>query len=382
MDDMSPVAPAAWIKQTSGADGTIISLGGNWVGAATAGLFHETEAIAGRAGESITFDLTDVAVLDTAGAWLVYRTARRLQAQGYVVQTVGTSDDQELMLQQAVDHDVEMDIEPYEDRSFVHWLNELGAKVFRMFDRVFGFLNFFGMVLFAIGRAIVQPRRLRLAATVHQIEIVGVQALSLVGLITFLIGVVIAYQAASVLSDMNAEFMTVDMVTFITLRELGILLAAVMIVGRSGSSFTAQIGAMVMHEEVDAMRSLALDPIEILVVPRVLALLIIMPIMTFFADAVAMFGAILICWIDLGITPAAFIERAREVATGWDVGVGFVKAPVFGMIIALVGCYEGLNVTGSAESVGQQTTRSVVEAIFMILVLDAFFAVFFTAIGI
>jgi phospholipid/cholesterol/gamma-HCH transport system permease protein len=171
-------------------------------------------------------------------------------------------------------------------------------------------------------------------------------------------------------------------VTFITLRELGILLAAVMIVGRSGSSFTAQIGAMVMHEEVDAMRSLALDPIEILVVPRVLALLIIMPIMTFFADAVAMFGAILICWIDLGITPAAFIERAREVATGWDVGVGFVKAPVFGMIIALVGCYEGLKVTGSAESVGQQTTRSVVEAIFMILVLDAFFAVFFTAIGI
>jgi len=287
-----------------------------------------------------------------------------------------------MLLRQASENDVAAEPAAAKPISLVGIIGDIGAGVISGLTGAVRVLSFFGMVLTAVGRAIADPKRLRFTATIHQIETIGIQALPLVGLISFLIGVVIAYQAASILGNMNAAFLTIDMVTWVILRELGILLAAIMIVGRSGSSFTAQIGAMVMHEEVDAMRSMALDPIEILVVPRFLALLILMPILTFYADMVAMLGAIIVAWIDLGIDPASFIDRAHNIMTGWDVGVGFVKAPLFGMIIAIVGCYEGLRVTGSAESVGRQTTKSVVEAIFMILVLDAFFAVIFTTIGI
>ena len=350
--------------------------------ARTAGLFAHLQEISMGIDRPVTFDISEVEVLDTAGAWLIYRTGRQLRENGIEVQIVGANDDQAMMLQQAADNDVPTEIEAIPDFSLKGMVGDVGAGVVGVAKGAASVLSFFGMILSAIGRVFVNPRRLRLAATVHQIEQIGIQALPLVGLISFLIGVVIAYQAATVLGDLNAEFLTVDMVSFVILRELGILLAAIMIVGRSGSSFTAQIGAMVMHEEVDAMRSLALDPIEILVVPRFLALLIVMPIMTFYADMMAMIGAMMVTWTDLGIPPEAFIERANEILTGWDVGIGFVKAPVFGMIIALIGCYEGLRVTGSAESVGRQTTKSVVESIFMILVLDAFFAVFFTTIGI
>jgi phospholipid/cholesterol/gamma-HCH transport system permease protein len=382
MVEASPAASNAWIEPEISHGALTIAVGGQWVIASAAELFVRLDEITASADEPVTFDLSAVDVLDTAGAWLIYRTARRLRAQGVTVQTKGASADQEMMLRQAQDNDVPFDIEVIEEYSARGVIGDVGAGVVGALSGALSFLSFFGMILTAVGRAIVNPKRLRLAATIHQIETIGIHALPLVGLISFLIGVVIAYQAASVLGDMGAEFLTVDMVTFVVLRELGILLAAIMIVGRSGSAFTAQIGAMVMHEEVDAMRSLALDPIEILVVPRFIALVILMPILTFYADMMALIGAILVVWADLGIEPAVFIERAHEIITGWDVGVGFIKSPVFGMIIALVGCYEGLRVTGSAESVGRQTTKSVVEAIFMILVLDAFFAVFFTTIGV
>jgi phospholipid/cholesterol/gamma-HCH transport system permease protein len=376
------IADDVWIKQTPTSDALTISVGGQWVVARTAGLFAHLQEISMGIDRPVTFDISEVEVLDTAGAWLIYRTGRQLRENGIEVQIVGANDDQAMMLQQAADNDVSAEIDAIPDFSLKGMVGDVGAGVVGVVQGAASVLSFFGMILSAVGRVFVNPRRLRLAATVHQIEQIGIQALPLVGLISFLIGVVIAYQAATVLGDLNAEFLTVDMVSFVILRELGILLAAIMIVGRSGSSFTAQIGAMVMHEEVDAMRSLALDPIEILVVPRFIALLIVMPIMTFYADMMAMIGAMMVTWTDLGIPPEAFIERAHEILTGWDVGIGFVKAPVFGMIIALIGCYEGLRVTGSAESVGRQTTKSVVESIFMILVLDAFFAVFFTTIGI
>jgi phospholipid/cholesterol/gamma-HCH transport system permease protein len=376
------IADDVWIKQTPKPDALIISVGGQWVVARTAGLFAHLQEISAEVDKPVIIDITDIEVLDTAGAWLIYRTAKQLRGNGVDVQITGATNDQAMMLQQAADNDVPPEIKVQEDYSLKGLVGDVGAGVFGMAQGAISVVNFFGMILMAVGRAIANPKRLRVAATVHQIEQIGIQALPLVGLISFLIGVVIAYQSASVLGDMNAEFLTVDMVSFVILRELGILLAAIMIVGRSGSSFTAQIGSMVMHEEVDAMRSLALDPIEILVVPRFIALLVLMPIMTFYADMMALIGAMMVVWIDLGIAPEAFIERASEILTGWDVAIGFIKAPVFGMIIALIGCYEGLRVTGSAESVGRQTTKSVVEAIFMILVLDAFFAVFFTTLGI
>jgi phospholipid/cholesterol/gamma-HCH transport system permease protein len=382
MVEASLATSTAWIKQSPSATALKIVVGGDWVIASATELFAQLDAVASPGSQPVIVDLEAVTILDTAGAWLIYRTIKRLQQDGVTVETVGASDDQAMLLRQAGENDVLGEIAEAAAPSFVGVVGDIGAAVISGLQGAVRVLSFFGMILTAVGRAIANPKRLRWTATVHQIELIGIQALPLVGLISFLIGVVIAYQAASILGDMNAEYLTVDMVTWVILRELGILLAAIMIVGRSGSSFTAQIGSMVMHEEVDAMRSMALDPIEILVVPRFLALLIIMPILTFYADMVSMVGAMTVAWIDLGIDPAAFIERAHNIMTGWDVGVGFVKAPVFGMIIATIGCYEGLRVTGSAESVGRQTTKSVVEAIFMILTLDAFFAVFFTTIGI
>ena len=258
MDDQTTTNGDAWISQTDASGTTTIAVGGRWVVASAAGLFEPLGAISARADEPVIFDLSDVSVLDTAGAWLIHRTAKRLRQEGVTVDMVGATDDQDMMLRQAAEHDAPTDdIRQMEQYTLQGVLGDVGGGVIRSLWGAVDVLNFFGMILVAVGRVIINPRRLRLAATIHQIEIIGIHALPLVGLISFLIGVVIAYQAASILSDMNAEFLTVDMVTFVTLRELGILLAAIMIVGRSGSAFTAQIGAMVMHEEVDAMRSLA-----------------------------------------------------------------------------------------------------------------------------
>ena len=382
---MAKAAPApmtAWYNQEQ-TDGTLtISVGGDWDVSCAADLFSRLGEVSAPASMPVVFDLAKLDLMDTAGAWLLHRTAKRLRGEGHEVTYAGANAVQAGLLEQAEKNDIPKEEAPVKPMTVTRVVGEIGESVTNTWNDGVTFLGFFGMVLTAVGRAIVNPKRLRLAATVHQIELVGIRALPLVGLISFLIGVVIAYQAAGILKDMGAEFATVDMVVFVVLRELGILLAAIIIVGRSGSSFTAQIGAMVMHEEVDAMRALALDPIEILVVPRFLALLIVMPILTFYADMMGAIGAILVTWADLGITPTAFVERAHEIITGWDFGVGLIKAPIFGTIIAMIGCYEGLRVTGSTESVGRQTTKSVVESIFLILVLDAVFAVFFTEIGI
>ena len=372
----------AWIRQEQAASNLMIRVGGTWVVSQASSLFSHLDNLSISTSTPVVFDLSALDSLDTAGAWLLYRTAKRLRADGHTVEFTGGTQAQMGLIGQAEDNDIPSDRPEEKQLSVTRFVGEVGESVYGAFYGGVSFLNFFGMILVAVGRVIVNPRRLRMTATIHQIEQIGIRALPLVGLISFLIGVVIAYQAAGVLQEMNADFLTVDMVSFIVLRELGILLAAIIIVGRSGSAFTAQIGAMVMHEEVDAMRALALDPIEILVVPRFIALLIVMPILTFYADMVGMIGAIMVTWAKLGVTPDAFIERMHEIITGWDFGVGLIKAPIFGIIIAMIGCYEGLQVTGSTESVGRQTTKSVVEAIFMILVLDAFFAVFFTEIGI
>ena len=372
----------AWIRQEQAASNLMIQVGGTWVVSQASSLFSHLDNLSISTSTPVVFDLSALDSLDTAGAWLLYRTAKRLRTDGHSVELIGGTQAQMGLIGQAEDNDIPSDRPEEKQLSVTRFVGEVGESVYGAFYGGVSFLNFFGMILVAVGRVIANPRRLRMTATIHQIEQIGIRALPLVGLISFLIGVVIAYQAAGVLQEMNADFLTVDMVSFIVLRELGILLAAIIIVGRSGSAFTAQIGAMVMHEEVDAMRALALDPIEILVVPRFIALLIVMPILTFYADMVGMIGAIMVTWAKLGVTPDAFIERMHEIITGWDFGVGLIKAPIFGIIIAMIGCYEGLQVTGSTESVGRQTTKSVVEAIFMILVLDAFFAVFFTEIGI
>jgi phospholipid/cholesterol/gamma-HCH transport system permease protein len=217
---------------------------------------------------------------------------------------------------------------------------------------------------------------------VYHMQKTGLDALPIVGLLSFLIGVVMAYQGADQLQRFGAEIFTVNLVGIAVLRELGILLTAIIVAGRSGSAFTAQIGTMKVNEEVDALRTIGLDPMEVLVLPRILALVLVLPLLTFYADIMGLMGGALMAALTLDITVVQFIERLRVAVTVDTFFVGLVKAPVFAFIIAMVGCFEGLQVTSSAESVGTRTTRSVVEAIFLVIVLDALFSIFFSYIGV
>ncbi len=356
--------------------------GGEWIVTLVSTLFDYLDNLTiGSGDEAIGIDLAQISRLDTAGAWLLYRTARRLRSQGHDVTFKGGTPDQHDLITQAQNNDSELDVPVKRPLTLSNFLENIGIYVLGGFRGTLKALGFFGLVLTCFGRSALTPTRFRWTAIVHQMQVVGIAALPIVGLISFLIGVVVAYQGADTFRDFGAEIFTVDFVMIIVLRELAILLTAVIIAGRSGSAFTAQIGSMVLHEEVDAMKALALDPIEVLVLPRVIALTVMMPLLTFYADVMGIIGGALVVWADLGITPETFYERATLTITGDMFAVGMIKAPFFGMIIALVGCYEGLLVRGSAESVGSQTTKSVVEAVFLILVLDAFFAVFFTEIG-
>jgi len=236
-------------------------------------------------------------------------------------------------------------------------------------------------VLIATWDLIRSPRRIRMNAVVHRFELVGVKALGIIGLMSFLIGIVIAQQGAVQLEQFGAEVLTVNLIGRITTRELGVLMTAIMVAGRSGSAFAAQIGTMKLTEEIDAMRTIGVSPIEALVLPRMLAAIIMMPLLGFYATLISIIGGGIFCWVSLEIPPITFVQRLQEVIPITDLWVGLLKAPVFGAIIAMTGCFQGMQVSGNAEEVGLKTTAAVVQAIFLVIVLDAFFAVFFTQIG-
>src|SRR3546814_308490 len=210
----------------------------------------------------------------------------------------------------------------------------------------------------------------------RQFETVGVNALGIIGLMSFLIGIVIAQQGAVQLRQFGAEVFAINLIGRLTLRELGVLMTAIMVVGRSGSAFAAQIGSMRLGEEIDAMRTIGVSPMEALVLPRMLAATILMPVLGFYSSLIAIFGGGIFCWLSLDIPPTTFIQRIREVVPITDLWVGLIKAPVFGALIAVTGCYQGMQEIGRAEAVGLRTTAAVVQGIFLVIVLDAFFAIF------
>jgi phospholipid/cholesterol/gamma-HCH transport system permease protein len=216
---------------------------------------------------------------------------------------------------------------------------------------------------------------------VQRFEVVGVTALGIIGLMSFLIGIVIAQQGSVQLQQFGFEVFTINLVGRLTLRELGVLMTAIMVAGRSGSAFAAQLGTMKLTEEIDAMRTIGVSPMEALVLPRVIASVVMMPLLGMYASIIAIVGGGLLCWVSLDIPPVTFVQRLREVVPVTDLYVGLIKAPFFGLIIAMAGCFQGMLVEGDAEQVGTRTTAAVVQAIFLVIVLDAFFAVFFTSIG-
>jgi len=242
-------------------------------------------------------------------------------------------------------------------------------------------MSFLGAVIVAFGSVMRHPKRFRYRALIRQFDLVGISALGIIGLMSFLIGIVIAQQGAAQLRQFGAEIYTINLTGRLSMRELGVLMTAIMVAGRSGSAFAAQLGTMKLTEEIDAMRTIGVSPLEALVVPRILANVLMMPLLGFYSAVLAMIGGAFISDLTLGIPFWTFMSRIQEVVPIYDVWVGLIKAPVFGLIVALSGCYQGMQVKGNSEEVGLRTTQAVVQAIFMVIVLDAFFAVFFTEIG-
>ena len=223
---------------------------------------------------------------------------------------------------------------------------------------------------------------MRWTPLVHHMQATGLDAVPIVSLMAFLIGVVLAFQGAVQLRQFGAEVFVVELIAISILRELGILLTAIIVAGRSGAAFTSAIGSMKMREEIDAMRTLGLDPVEVLVVPRVLALIITLPILGFVADMAGLIGGALMAWVELGVSPGAFRTRLNETVGVWNYAIGLIKAPFFALIIGIVGCHQGFAVEGNAESLGRLTSRSVVISIFSVILADAVFSVFFSLVGV
>lgn len=321
-------------------------------------------------------DLSQIDRLDTIGAWVIHRHADQT---GAAIEGLDASYQPLLDQVQRADQPISQPRE--KPLAFVRVVGEIGEATSQAGRTLVGLLGFFGATVIAFGSLIRHPSRFRFNAVVQRFEVVGVSALGIIGLMSFLIGIVIAQQGAVQLRQFGAEVFTINLIGRITLRELGVLMTAIMVAGRSGSAFAAQLGTMKLTEEIDAMRTIGVSPMEALVVPRTLAAILLMPLLGFYASLIAIIGGGLLCWASLDIPPITFIQRIREVVPITDLYVGLVKAPVFGAIIAIAGCFQGMQVEGDAEQVGLRTTAAVVQAIFLVIVLDAFFAVFFTWVG-
>ena len=322
-------------------------------------------------------DLTGVTRMDTVGAWTVWRLSRDNDAK-----ITGCSEEAQKLVDairkaDSNDHSVTAHRLPLLERVPAH----VGMVMAGLGHGALQVLGFLGQVILSAGTLVRHPSRFRMKALVHQMELVGVNALAIIGLMSFLVGIVIAQQGAVQLRQFGAEIYTVNLVGRLTLRELGVLMTAIMVAGRSGSAFAAQLGTMKLTEEVDAMRTIGVSPMEALVVPRILATMIMMPLLGFYSAFLGIIGGAFLSSVSLGIPFFTFLARIQEVVPLHDVWVGLTKAPVFGLIVAVAGCYQGINVRNNAEEVGTRTTAAVVMAIFMVIVLDAFFAVFFTNIG-
>ena len=353
-------------------DGGTLALSGPWLVASVGSAEQRLREVESAA----RVDLSQITEIDTVGAWLVCNFSQEHNAE-----IVGASERATRLMKAVGGFETSEPINAPRLALPSRVTESVGSKVYGARNGIYGVLSFLGSLISASGSVLRHPSRFRGKALVRQLELVGVSALPIVGLMSFLIGIVIAQQGAVQLAQFGAETLTVNLVGRITLRELGVLMTAIMVAGRSGSAFAAQIGTMKLTEEIDAMRTIGISPMEALVIPRVLAAVLMMPLLGFYASVVAIVGGAFVSDVMLGIPFTTFLMRVQEVVPTYDLWVGLVKAPVFGLIVALAGCYHGMQVSGNSEEVGRRTTLAVVSAIFAVIVIDAFFAVFFTNVG-
>jgi phospholipid/cholesterol/gamma-HCH transport system permease protein len=342
-------------------------------------LVTDAEKLAGSRS-TISIDVSEVSKLDTFGAWLIERLRRSLAEGGMETKIAGLSVNYASLVEEVRRVKAAPDAETTAV-TISGMLAQIGKTVAGVSGTIIGLIDMLGAVLVATGRVLIHPRSFRLTSTVHHLEHVCWRAVPIIVLITFLIGCIISQQGIFHFRRFGADIFVVDMLGVLVLREIGVLLVAIMVAGRSGSAYTAELGSMKMREEIDALRTMGFDPIEVLILPRMLALVIALPILAFLGAMAALYGGGLVAWLYGGVDPEAFLLRLRDAISIDHFIVGIVKAPVMAAVIGIVACVEGLAVQGSAESLGQHTTASVVKGIFFVIVMDGVFAIFFASIG-
>lgn len=355
-------------------DGGPLRLRGHWTLAHAGEIEKALRAQDGHAGE---IDATGVDRLDSVGVLQLLRFA---QKRGLDFSTFRFRDDHHALVE-AIEDVADDRPKKKRDYGFQAALARLGETMHDNWREIVALVSFLGETLVKLGRLLVAPRRFRLTSTVHHMEQVGLDAVPLVALLSFLVGAVIAFLGSTVLADFGAVIFVVELVSIAFLREFGVLLTAILLAGRTASAFTAQIGAMVSREEVDAIRTLGLDPVDLLVIPRVVALMVMLPLLTFIAMIAGLIGGLCVGAFSLDIPPQAYLARMYETMELRHFLVGMAKAPIFALVIGLIGCLEGLQVEGTAQSVGERTTSSVVQTISLVIVFDAFAAIWFMHVG-
>ncbi|MCU0885269.1 MAG: MlaE family lipid ABC transporter permease subunit [Beijerinckiaceae bacterium] len=358
----------------------VIALAGEWTldhGRRLERLAEQMPISLGEVRRAV-LDIGEIQRLDTLGARVIDQLSHELGSEGVRVEVTHARREHATLLDAVRTRTAVVDRPP---RSrLIDMLADIGRTVVLAWHDLVRGVSFIGEVVVAIGRALIRPQRFRWASLINQLEQIAFRGAPIIILITFLVGCIVAQQGIFQLRRFGATAFVVDLVGIITLRELALLLCAIMIAGRSGSAFTAEIGSMKMREEIDALRVMGLNPVDVLVVPRILALIIAMPILTFLGSMAGLFGAGLTAWLYGGIAPETFVSRLQSVITYKHFSVGLIKAPFMAIVIGAIACIEGLEVKGSAESLGQQVTASVVKAIFMVIVVDGLFAMFFASI--
>ena len=372
--DTVPVLPAA-ITQKSPQE---LALSGSWTARGISTNTLQLDAVTAPDHSELLIDGAGVEAFDTVGAWILQKLVHRLRSEGGTVQLRDLRPEFSKLLdaieQQAADPAESPPTLPRQSRP-----ESLGHSVVTAFEQSVALLSFVGECSLALAGSIAHPVRFRWRPILFNIRSAGFDALPIVGLLSFLLGIVVAYQGADQLRQYGANIFVADLVGLSMLREFAPLITAIIIAGRSGSAYAAQIGTMSVTEEIDAMRTLGIPPLDLLVLPKILALLIAMPLLTVFADVLGVLGGMIMAHAQLDVGYGEFLDRFVKAVSATAYLTGICKAPVFAAIIAVVGCFQGFRTKGGADSVGRQTTRAVVQSTFLVIVADAVFSVAFSA---
>ncbi|WP_291685373.1 MlaE family lipid ABC transporter permease subunit [Bradyrhizobium sp.] len=357
--------------------------GGSWTSANVTTLEALSDTVTGQLDGSkcVKLDMAGVRELDTLGAWLLEKMSRRAASTGHPTEVVGVADNYAGLIEEVRRVNRRNPVPVPTLNPVVARVNDVGRFAVGSREDIGIFLRMLGSLFLALVGVLRRPRSLRVTSLVYQLYKVGFQAIPIIALITFLIGAIIAQQGFFHFRKFGADSYVVDMVGILVLRELGVLIVAIMVAGRSGSAYTAELGSMKMREEIDALSTMGLDPVEVLILPRIIALIFALPILSFIGSMAALYGGGLVAQFYGDMGPAIYIARLHDAVSVTSFKVGIIKAPFMALAIGIVACSEGLRVKGSAESLGKQTTTSVVKSIFLVIVLDGLFAVFFASIG-